>query len=64
MRSPYCIGVFLKSLPDATRFISDHYLGDNVIQFIPEDAGVWVMLRVTGDQSTAIIESPDTLKVI
>jgi len=66
MRSPYCIGVWKKSLSDATRFVTDHYLGDNVIQFVP-DPGVngsyWVMLRVTGDQAQAIQETPGT-KVI
>ena len=64
MRSPYCMGVWMRSLSDASRFVSDHYLGDNVIQFIPEGKGVWVMLRVTGDQHKAITESPDTTKVI
>jgi len=46
-------------------WVSEHYLGDNVIQFVPDHQGsVWVMLRVTGDQREAIINSPKTTKVI
>jgi hypothetical protein len=54
-------------LDEATRFVSDHYLGDNIIQFVPADpekGGIWVMLRVTGDQKNAIINSPHTTLVI
>lgn len=65
MRSPYCIGVWKRSLSDATRWVSDHFLGDEVIQFKDDPShGVWVLLRVTGDQATAIQQAPDTTKVI
>jgi hypothetical protein len=69
MRSPYCIGVWKASISLATAWVSEHYLGDNVIQFLPDTdptvrGAVWVMLRVTGDQRNAIVNSSKTLSVI
>jgi hypothetical protein len=65
MRSPYCIGVWKPSISTASAWVTEHMLGDNVIQFVPDFQGsVWIMLRVTGDQKNAIINSTKTLKVI
>lgn len=69
MRSPYCIGVWKPSISLATMWVSEHALGDNVIQFFPDDTlgtkgAVWIMLRVTGDQRKAICDSSKTIAVI
>lgn len=65
MRNIYCIGVWMPSLSEASKFVSDHLLAADVIQFVPDTKGAfWIMLRVTADQHKAIMESPDTSRVI
>jgi hypothetical protein len=58
MTNPYIIGIWQGSLIDAANFINKFYLGDNVIQFIPDTnpRGYWLMLRVTGDQGNQLRE--------
>lgn len=62
MRSPYMIGVWQESLPKLATFVNQHYLGDNVVQIVPDKPfGYWLMLRVTGDQANAIRASGQAL---
>jgi len=67
MKTPHCIGVWKPSLQAAIKFVSDNRLGDNIIQFAPDDlvkGGHWAILRVTRDECNAIVASPNTTKVI
>lgn len=60
MKFPYIMGVWWPSLIEATHFLNQWRLGDNVVQFIPDaqmKRGFWVMLRVTGYQEQALREA-------
>jgi len=65
VRTPYCIGVWKTTLGEATAWVTEHRLGEEVIQFYPDPVrGVWVILRVNHEQHLAITTSPGTSKVI
>lgn len=56
MTFPYTISVWKPCLIDVHQFLNVHALGDQLVQIIPDEnpRGFWIVLRVTGDQMTAL----------
>ena len=57
---PYLIGIYAPSIAEAVERINELHMGDHVVQFVPDTAvnprGIWIILRVTGDQSARLRE--------